>query len=146
MQIIKNFTIELIDGTDEDIGSNYSGTELAYLVADAYIRIRNGETTSFSNFACYREYLASGGKAKLTYEEALHTLPAKDSYLYKFRPDFWNTRAQQLKQLKEARSFLQKHFKRLPKKEITQYKEVNTLYLKVMDMYAYEVLFDFNYM
>lgn len=61
----KAFFIKLIDETNnEDIDPNYSGKELAYWVADAYIhvRIRNGETTSLSNFSCYRNYLASGGK------------------------------------------------------------------------------------
>lgn len=74
-------------------------------------------------------------------------MPTKDSPLYEFNPKFWDTKAKQLKQLRDVRVFLQEQFASLPQLEIAKYyEEVKALYLKVMNMYAYEVLFDFHYM
>lgn len=102
-------------------------------------KLRDGPS-AYSCAPEYVDYINSGGKAKMTYEDALNRLEFEKEHRFGPSTDIYNTKLKFIQELKHFRSVLYEYLinKEKPEDELLSPKQVLQLIAK---FFAYEVVF-----
>ena len=143
--LLEVFNLELEEGTNEDIFASYKGTQSAYFVVKAYNDIRNNEENILTNFPIYEQYVKSKGKASLSYKDAIAMLPQEGTPFYEATKNYCKAAKKSLNDIRAAQILLRTLFELVPK-DLYRYEDIKKLYNELINMYAYETVFNFYYM